>query len=236
MSYAKNAGVWLIFLCFLLLVVQPAATHTSADVEVTCPLCHTKFKASAYESAPRLGMRLDLKPVGATTALWSMPKCPKCHFIVFDNDFSEERLDLLYKFVSSKDYRDMVADNPNNYLLARLYETVGVDAYEIAHAYLKASWQVDKDRVKCAKYLEASYAKFQSFLASNKGESPQYIMAEMLSGEIERRLGKFDLASARFSRLQKTSIFSQSGNAMAIIEYQLELVGAKDSEPHEIKM
>lgn len=236
MRFAKSVSVWLICLSVIFAVVQPGSTQTSTDVDYTCPLCHTTFKASSYVSNSRLGMRLDLKPVGQIAAPWSFPKCPKCHFIVYDQELSDKDQELLQKFVNSKDYKDIAGDNASYFLLARLYETVGMDNYEIAHAYLKASWQVDKDRVKSGKYLEASLAKFQSFLSSrNKGISSQYIMAEMLSGEIERRLGKFDQALSRFSRIQKSSEFS-GGNVTAIIEHQLELIAARDAEPHEIKM
>jgi hypothetical protein len=109
-----------------------------------------------------------------------------------------------------------------------------MDALEIAHTYLKASWQVESDSKKCAKYLEASLSKFESFLSSNKEKSNQYMTAELVSGEIERRLGKFDLASSRFSRLQKSPEFTDIKNIAGIIQYQIELIAAKDTGPHEI--
>jgi hypothetical protein len=236
MLFAKKVSVWLICLSVIILVVQPGATQTSKDVDVTCPLCHTTFKANMDVSSSRLGMRLDLKPLGPIPAPWNVPKCPKCHFIVYDQELSETNLELLHKFVSSKKYQDMSVDNSTYFLLAKIYEVVGMDIYEIAHTYLKASWQVEKDQAKCAKYLEASLAKFQLFLSLNKKISSQYIIAELVSGEIERRTGKFDQAAARFNRIQKLSEFSGSDNVAAIIEYQLELIAAKDKGPHEIKM
>ena len=217
-------------------VVQPSATGTATDTDVTCPLCHTSFKAHTDYSSSRLGMRLDLKPLGTTAAPWIIPKCPNCHFIVYDQDLIDTDQELLLKFVNSLEYQDIVPDNSTYFLLARLQEALGMDTYEIAHTYLKASWQVDTDRAKCGKYLEASLAKFQAYLASDKIIPHQYVMAEMVSGEIERRLGKFEQALSRFSRLQKSSEFSGSSTVMSIIDYQLELIGAKDSDPHDIKM
>ena len=236
MRFSKNISVWLICLTTILLVVQPAATDTAIDTDVTCPLCHTAFKAKTDYSSSRLGMRLDLKPLNTTAAPWIIPKCPNCHFIVYDPDLSEQDRETLTKFVNSKEYRDIAGDNSTYFLLARLYEALGMDTYEIADTYLRASWQVDTDRLKCAKYLEASFAKYESFLASNKEISHKYIMAEMVSGEIERRLGKFDQAQSRFSRIQKNPAFSGSGTVMSIIDYQLELIAAKDAAPHDIKM
>jgi|WetSurMetagenome_2_1015567.scaffolds.fasta_scaffold02623_6 hypothetical protein len=236
MFFFEKSGVWLICLSIILALVQPGATNTSKDYDVECPLCHTIFKASIYEPSLRHGMRLDLKPIGPAAAPAQMPQCPKCRFIVYDPDLNEKDRELLHKFVDSKAYKDISVDSPTYFLLARIYEVAGMDAYETAHTYLKASWQVDKDRVKCAKYLEAGLAKFQSFLLSNKGISSQYIMAELLSGEIERRLGRLDQALARFSRLQKTPDFREGENVASIIDYQLELIAAGDTEPHEIKM
>jgi uncharacterized protein (DUF2225 family) len=235
MRFYKNAAAITVCLIILVALAQPGATNTSTDVDVTCPLCHTNFKANVDTSSSRLGMRLDLKPIGTTNAPWNVPKCPKCNFIVYDQALSDEDSEHLIKFVNSIEYRDIAADNSTYFLLGRIYEAVGMDNNEIAHTYLKASWQVDKDKVKCAKYLAASLAKFEAFLSSNKKISAQSIMAEMVSGEIERRLGKFDLALNRFNRLQKTPEFAGSGTVVSIIEYQLELIGAKDTEPHEIK-
>jgi len=110
-----------------------------------------------------------------------------------------------------------------------------MDNLEIAHTYLKASWQVEADHKKYARYLEASHAKFAAFLSANNEKSTKNIMAELLSGEIERRLGRFDQAQGRFTRLQKLPEFSEPKHVAAIIDYQLELINAKDSGPHEIK-
>jgi hypothetical protein len=236
MRFVKNAVALLICLFVILAVVQPGGTDTSRDYDVICPLCHTVFKASAYRPGSRLGVRLDLKPLGPAVAPARLPQCPKCRFIVYDPDLNEKDREMLRKFVDSKAYKDISGDSPTYFLLARIYKVAGMDSYETAHTYLKASWQVDKDRVKCAKYLEASYAEFQSFLSSNKEMSSKYIMAELLSGEIERRLGKFDQALGRFSRIQKAPEFVRSENVTSIIDYQLELIGARDTEPHEIKM
>jgi hypothetical protein len=179
-------------------------------------------------------MRLDLKPVGPIAAPWNIPKCPNCHFIVYNNELSDKDREQLLRFVNSKGYRDISNDNSTYFLLARIYEAIGMDSLEIAHTYLKASWQVESDSKKCAKYLEASLAKFESFLSSKKDKSNQYMTAELVSGEIERRLGKFDLALNRFNRLQKSPEFTGIRNIAAIIQYQIELIGAKDTDPHEI--
>jgi hypothetical protein len=235
MRFAINVVVYLICFFVLVVFVQPGAAHAPADVDVTCPLCHTTFKSMSDMPGRRLGMRLDLKPMGPGAAPASLHKCPNCHFIVYSKDLKEGDKRKLLKLINSREYRHISVDNPTYYLLAKIYETMGKDDLEIAHAYLRASWQVEHDSGKCAKYLEASYAKFGAFLSSNKDKSTPHIMAELVSGEIERRLGRFDQALSRFSRLQKQPEFSGAKHLTAIINYQLELIAAKDIEPHEIR-
>jgi len=235
MCFLRNAGVWLV--CFFVFVafVQTGATHTMAERDVKCPLCHTQFKTKVDVSGTRMGMRLDLKPLGPIAAPWSVPKCPNCHFIVYTNDLKDSEKKDLLKLINSDEYRNISKDNSTYFLLAKIYETVGMDDLEIAHTYLRASWQVENDGAKCPKYLEASYARFAAFLASSKEKSSKYIQAELVSGEIERRLGKFDQALSRFTRLQKQPEFAAQRLA-AIIDLQLELINSKDSGPHEIKI
>lgn len=180
-------------------------------------------------------MRLDLKPAGPGAAPASLHKCPNCHFIVYSKDLKNGDRQKLLKLINSREYRHISVDNPTYYLLAKIYEATGKDDLEIAHAYLRASWQVEHDPQKCAKYLEASHAKFGAFLSSNRDKSTPYIMAELVSGEIERRLGRFGQALSRFSRLQKQPEFSGAEHLSAIINYQLELIAAKDREPHDIR-
>jgi|WetSurMetagenome_2_1015567.scaffolds.fasta_scaffold00404_11 hypothetical protein len=233
MYFAKNVTVWLLALFVLVAFVQPATTHSSADVNVKCPLCHTAFKTRTDDSGARLGMRLDLKPLGQMPR--SLPKCPNCHFIVYNGEMSAKDKKLLLKLVNSGEYRHISDNNSTYFLLAKIYETIGMNNLEIAHTYLKASWQVEDDPAKYARYLEASHSKFEAYLASGKDNSTQYIMAQLMAGEIERRLGRFDQARSRFSELQKQPEFSGLQHIASIINYQLALVSSKDSGPHEIK-
>jgi uncharacterized protein (DUF2225 family) len=235
MSGFGKISVFMFCAALVVALARPGDTRTVTDVDVKCPLCHTSFTTKSDVSGTRLGMRLDLKPVGPIAAPWSVPKCPKCHFIVYTRDLSDSEKKALLKLVNSAEYRNLSEDNSTYFLLAKIYETVGMDNLEIAHTYLKASWQVENDGKKYPKYLEAAHAKFAAYLASNNDMSTRHIMAELVSGEIERRLGRFDQARSRFSRIQKIPDFARQGHIAKIIGYQLELIAANDSGPHEIK-
>jgi uncharacterized protein (DUF2225 family) len=234
MRISKHTGIWSLCIFILFAIVQPGSTQSDNDVDIECPLCHTEFKANLDVSSSRGGMRLDLKPVGSIEAPWKLPQCPVCHFIVYKHDLSDQEIEQLRNIVNSDAYKKLLADNSTYYLLAKIYEQVGMPDLEIAHTYLKASWQVEKDKSKCAGYLEASLKKFYSFLSGNKEKNTPWMMSELVAGEIERRLGKFDLAEVRFNRLKKLPEFRDARNVADIISYQLALIAAKDTGPHEI--
>jgi uncharacterized protein (DUF2225 family) len=234
MRISKHIAVWSLCILISFAVVQPASTHTEPESDITCPLCHTSFKAIIEYSSSRHGMRLDLKPIGPIPAPWAIPKCPKCGFIVYKQEWEEGEQLKVKQFVDSQEYKQLLADNSTYFILAKIYENVGMDTLEIAHTYLKASWQVEHDMVKCAKYLEESLKKFEAFLAANKGKNNEWIKSELVAGEIERRLGKFDAAANRFNRIAKLPEFMEIRNIVEIIRYQLVLIAAKDTAPHEI--
>jgi uncharacterized protein (DUF2225 family) len=234
MRISKHIGIWSLCIIILFAVVQPGATNTDEEVDMECPLCHTEFRATVDLSSSRQGMRLDLKPVGPIEAPWKLPQCPGCYFIVYKHDLNDQEIDQLRNIVNSDAYKNLLADNSTYYLLAKLYEQVGMADLEIAHTYLKASWQVEKDKPKCARYLEASLKKFEAFLAANKVKNTPWMMSELVSGEIERRLGMFERATSRFNRLKQLPEFQDARNTTDIIAYQLVLIAAKDTEPHEI--
>jgi uncharacterized protein (DUF2225 family) len=235
MRLAQRSSIWLICLSMLLAVAQPGSTNTEPETDITCPMCHTTFKAVIDLSSSRQGMRLDLKPVGSIPAPWAIPKCPKCGFIVYKQEWEEEEQLQVQQFVNSDEYKTLLTDNSTYYILAKIYEHVGMDDLEIAHTYLKASWQVEHDKVKCAKYMTESLKHFEAFLASKNEENrSNVLMADLVSGEIERRLSMFDQAAARFTRLKLVPEYKEVENITTIINYQLVLIAAKDTAPHEI--
>ena len=60
-------AISIIFLSCFALLVSSSSSMTKIRVDVTCPLCGTKFKADEVISEYKTGMRLDMKPLGAGT-------------------------------------------------------------------------------------------------------------------------------------------------------------------------
>jgi uncharacterized protein (DUF2225 family) len=218
---------------FLCLVTGTAWASTFKTVEVICPLCNTKFQTGLQMSGTTFGQRLDLKPVGPIAAPWPLPVCPKDHFVVFKEDFSEQEKESLRGFVNSKAYQDQGKDTPYYFLLAKIYEFLGEDNFKIAYTYLKASWQADKNTDQEKRCLEASFDHLIYLLSTSTEKDTKWENAELLSGEIERRLGRFDEAGKRFQSLSNQPEFKTKLYAK-IIKLQIELIEKKDTLPHEV--
>lgn len=203
-------------------------------IEVTCPLDGTKFKTQANVGGRPAGMRLDLKPIGFMDIPRRLPVCPTNHFVMYKNKFTPEEIEHLKKFVLSPDYQNLVKDNSSYFLVAKTFEYLGENDFLISSAYLEASWQVEKKPEVEKKYLDLSLQHLKKYLSAGKKEGDRnWQTAEMLAGEIERRLGHFDEAKARFLELAKLPEFKQGVNA-AVVNYQLDLITKKDSDPHNL--
>ena len=71
----------------------------------------TKFTALEDMSGTSFGKRLDLRAIGPTASPWSLPVCPKDHFVLLKQKFSPEELADLRRFVNSEPYQTVAADN-----------------------------------------------------------------------------------------------------------------------------
>ena len=199
-----------------------------------CPLDGTKFVATLDMSGTAFGQQLDAKKTGPTASPWALAVCPKDHFVLYQDEYSKAEIADLKKFVASDDYQKWVKDNPSYFLLAKLFEHVGKDKFAVGFAYLQASWQVDTEPVPYRRAALESLDAFKKWLELPGSKDPERVQsAELFSGELERRLGDFDPARARFERLKKTKGYD-TGVYARIVRYQLELIAAHDSEAHQV--
>ena len=184
-------------------------------------------------SGTSFGKRLDLRAIGPTASPWSLPVCPKDHFVLFKQKFSPEELADLRSFVNSEPYQTVAADHSSYFLLARILEHQKRAPGVVAFAYLQASWQVEGDPVQYRDYAQRSLKSYREALLVSKDHGEAWKTAQLLSGELERRLGMFAEAITRFMQLAKQEEF-QSGLFKKIVAYQLELTRQRDSSPHDI--
>jgi hypothetical protein len=213
-----------------------ASAHTSRKTAQTCPLDQTKFEAVLDMSGTSFGKRLDLKPLGPTPAPWRVPVCPRCHLVMYKDDFTEEELKSLSVLVSSKEYSELAVRHPSHFLMARSLEHLGEPAHHVAWAYLQSSWQVESDPAAYKEALELSIHHYTAALQETAGEPSGGDRASMqfLVGEELRLLGRFDDARAHFH-----AVSGEEGMAKdpfpALVAYEMRLIGLKDRKPHDMR-
>jgi len=225
-------------------IATTACALTIHEVDKVCPLCKTQFKAKLAGSGSQFGMRLDLKPFGAIAAPWPVAVCPKCHFVLFTSKLKKEDLVKLNEYVQTKEYQTWGKTRSSYFLMAKLLSTLGRDDLDLAYAYLKASWQEENNKKKLKEDLKLSLKHFDAYLEKGprktkrkKGDEEEdasaFQTAQLLKGEILRRLGRFDDAKIHLQKLQTLKSFHGSflGD---IVRYEIKLCALKDSKPHNV--
>lgn len=216
-------GLWLLGLAL------PTLAHTLRHEEFICPIDGHRFSEFVSASGTQWGSRLDNKPLGPIAAPWDLAQCPKCKFVLADTAYTPATLSQLKSVVPSEAYRSAASNGPTYYCLARLRELTGAEPRAVGDAYLKASWQVEKDSARCREYLMRALESFSVQLKSLKPEDRSWARLARLCGELERRLGQFDTAAAR---LQNLKTMEPSKPDHALIDRQLHFIAQADSAPH----
>lgn len=207
--------------------------HTSGTVDKTCPVCEQQFEAEMDMSGTQTGIRLDLKPLGFTAAPWRVAVCPKCNFVLYKDELSDQEREKLKGFLASEDYKRLVSDKHSSYyLLANILKYMAADSFDVGYSYLEASWQVEKDESKrYHEYLNKSLACFLAIAEQGGTEKEDATKtAAMLTGEILRQLSRFKEAKAHFDSFAGQAEYKKQPYR-AIVSYELELISAKDADP-----
>ena len=225
--------VQVLLIVALLMVGADARGLTLDIVDFTCPVCETEFEYQIAMSGTAFGRRLDLKRIGPIMSPWPMPQCPDCGLVLFKDEFGEDELADLIPYVRSDEYQSISRENTPYYFFAHILEHFGSSPIDVGFVMLQASWQADdlQNHEQLLAYLRESLGQFAVFLEESSAEEPTYLTVQLLCGEIERRLSRFAAARERYSSLLagKTVI---DADISRIIEYQIELIDAEDSEPH----
>lgn len=216
----------------LLLVAGTAAALTYQQVTVTCPLDGTVIEYGAMGSGTSFGQRLDLMPIGPIDPTPPLPTCPKDGFIVFDEQLSEADRAKVKALVATPEYAKLAKQGPPYAVLATIFEALDKPAEASAFAWLRASWQVESDAAANRRFLANALRGYEAAL---KGELPleRRFQLGLIAGELERRLGRFEAAAARFAALEALP-FANVDGFDRVIERQKVLIGEKDHAPHPI--
>lgn len=223
----------LLFLSALALLPVAAAAGKLVEREFTCPVCAESFYAKLEVDSGQCDMRLDLKPVGDCPAPWRLPDCPKCGFVIYGIKLPKGEVAAAKRTVASAGYAK-ARERSSYHRLAMLYAGQAWPDFAVANAYLKASWQEESDPAKFKEDLELALKYFIAAAASPKSMLEEKENSRLLTGELLRRLGRFDEALAHLRSLRGTKGFT--GNIFGdIVEYQITLSLKKDAGVYEME-
>lgn len=230
------------------LTVSDAEATDWHNCDIPCSLCGLDYQSPFPVAYSQRGMRLDFQPIASSPAPWPLAACPQCGFIQFTHQLTDEEKSILEAFVRSAEYKALIETRPTYYRLAKLYEALGKDDLEIGHAYLRASWQEERQgNARAAEMrdnLESSLMHIQAYLAqgpntpaetdpTRKGCLSAYQVAQLLKGELFRRLGQYDSAISYFTLLHEDPE-CQRDEVSNIIQFQLLLCRQEDSNPWDV--
>lgn len=219
-------------LLLLLLLIIPGAlfAHTGGMVDFICPIDQTEFSAYQDFSGTSFGVRLDFKKIGPIAQPWTLPDCPKCHFVLFDEEASQEDLDKLRPFILSEAYQEH-AKKSSYYRLALIKTYLHKPLFHIAWMYLQASWQNEDNSAAYQDCLTKALDTLRKALpqvAKMPEQHDDYLVACYLRIELARRLGDFTEANTalrEFPPIGTTEITWLP----QVLAFEKERVAAKDS-------
>lgn len=209
----------------LLLIVSLLSIATQASMpphreDFVCPIGGEQFRALAETSGTSYGTFLDMKPYGPIAAPWPLVKCPSNGFVIFQREFTDAERSRLETYVASADYQQHRRNHTNYYLAALLQRQIQAPLSQIAPTLLRATWEARDWQY--TDYAKETLDAYVSLLQTEPSESKRRVTYQLIAGELERRLGKFEAASKRFLALQTDTNLNKTEKR--VIEYQLQLI------------
>ncbi len=220
-------------LLILLVGLLAGASHalTTGNRSFTCPIDGNQWKQEVEMSGTSFGRRLDLRPIGPTGSPWTAPQCPKCRFVLFEDQTDKATVGKLKPYILSEAYQTASKDQPSYFCIALIQTFLKTKPQVIGHAHLKASWQTEANPKECRRHLESALAQFTDALTTLKPGEKDFQTTAFLCCELERRTGRFDEARKRAEALLKTDSFKDD-HPRGLLERELEFIGKKDLAPH----
>jgi hypothetical protein len=215
-----------------LLLAAPAAALTTKEQEFTCPLDGERFKGTVPMSFTQRGRFLDGKPYGALLVPWPLPKCPTTGFVMYKRDLDPGEIARLREYVKTPAYAEAAPKETTYWLAAMILRHMGAPAAHVAYTLLQATWEAEETN-RYQRYARAALEAQQAVLADPKADARAILTAQLVSGELERRLGLFDEARARFQPLLARDEV-KGGYLEEIVRLELSLVEKRDTATHRM--
>ena len=228
----KYRIITIILIIVITLSIQSIVNSADQLQWFKCPLCGQEFEAWARIAYTTIGYRLDSKP--DTFDSWPKPLavCPKDHFIVFKQEFNNEEITILHKYIESNEYQAMVDSLNDYYLLGKILEKLNASPSKIGNAYLNASWIAEYDDIRLYRfYTERALEEFSKIIHDMPNYDYEVMQTKVLCGELARKLGNYKEAKEK-TESAKEDIQRIMDYWIYIIECEEKLIGVKDTLSH----
>lgn len=178
--------------------------------QVECPVCSQITTVTLLTSTNYMGQYSDFHRITAGFAPLPllMNTCPVCGYSGSVEDFEKpENLTPELKQKILHHIQPIVKNAPldggRRYeIFALIQELNGADSWLMGNLYLRAAWAaMDSGSMKEADYRRVAISFFQKALNDNKVPPDQVAPITYLIGELYRRVGERDAATAWFNRV-----------------------------------
>jgi hypothetical protein len=189
MSHGRTGALLLVLGVSLSAVPSYATTLQSANF--VCPVGGETFRATVYGSWFGYGGRPDGRALGTMRGYVPPPECPGNRLIMY-RTFSAAELERLPAILSSEEYKRLVAEETEFYRVAWLEHTLDPQSSEYVWHLLRATWHVDSDPAKKARYRERFLAVAEPLPAAATDLRSMFLQLRVLN--VYREMGQFDRA------------------------------------------
>lgn len=187
---------------------------TLKQIELTCPVCRTRFTSHAVLSTNSFGgKRTDFheRAAGAQPLPYLVHICACCGYAGGERDFSEDAdvspmlREQVLDELAPKLPGGEIPGSAKYEFAARVAELQGAEARRIGDLYLRAGWCcVDESDIEAERYFRRHAAwKFEEALSSYDGvDRDERAVLTYLVGELWRRAGDVAQAAEWFDRVE----------------------------------
>ena len=228
-------------LLFCLVACLPVActtVPTTSEVEMTCPLDGSRFKALQNISRASFGARLDLKKTGPIAEAPQLVRCPQCRLPLYKETFTDAEKTSLRDIVSTDDFHKQTAGRSAYFIYGVILEGQKARPFDIGWAFHQAAWEVEGENddayAETAKRAITWFDRAAGEAAVSDAAQNDRQIAIYLPIELHRRLGNFAEAKARLDRAQALRT-SKIEWLPPVLDFQAGLIAARDAATHEIR-
>lgn len=185
----------------------PANATTFFEEEFVCPIGGEEFKARVVVSNSSFGQRPDGK-LYSPLPVYPVVECPQNGFLLFDENFTEEELQILEEAIATTEFQAMRETDTQHYRVWWLKNKVQRDEVSQLSSLLRAGWETDHDYDRKVKY-QSQFANLALSMDRTDENAAVWFHYNLRAVNILRELGYFDEGLKRLEFLMKPEYLPQ---------------------------